>query len=70
MQNVGTLEKNGFGYDFIPKKIIQIINYTNKNIIPNSPPSMAEEDKKTSHNIRYTLRRSSGLTYEKPQSAQ
>ncbi|GHU69038.1 hypothetical protein FACS189450_01120 [Spirochaetia bacterium] len=25
---------------------------------------------KTAHNIRYTLRRSSGLAYEKPQSAQ
>jgi hypothetical protein len=30
---------------------------------------MAEEDKKTSFNIRYTLRRSSGLAYEKLQSS-
>jgi hypothetical protein len=51
------------------KYIGRIIRMMVNKIPMNSPPSMAEEDKKTSFNIRYTLRRSSGLAYEKPQSS-
>ncbi|GHV75082.1 hypothetical protein AGMMS49940_23840 [Spirochaetia bacterium] len=56
----------------IARRVVNVATFRSRFLLakPKYEIMMQFMAQKTSYNIRYTLRRSSGLTYEKPQSAQ